>query len=140
MTHERRYSGVGHLGLARWPFGRFAGLTVAKGGGSGSLVTHPFKLEGVALELNLRQGDATVSCVVEVLAAHPQGKVQQGRQRAWDFLLRSKVIWGVDSTAALVSWEGRRKLSSLRSRLVRLRFHLNGSTGLIALFGFQVTR
>lgn len=105
---------------------RLDGFVCLSANGAGGVVeTRPFTLEGGKLELNV---DATKGDVrVEVLDEAGAPIESFGQADATP-------IAGVDKIRATAQWQGKGDLSSLKQRVIRLRFHLKNAR----LYAFQI--
>ena len=122
---ERHYS-IGRdmkIGLAKLRLDGFIGMAAKNG--PGTLVTRPFRLDGETLELNVDAGAGRVK--VEILD-------REGKPMA-DFCgANAATSEAVDDVRFRPRWSGKNGLSTLRGRVVRLRFELRKAT----LYAFQV--
>ena len=91
----------------------------------GTITTKPFKLEGDKLKVNV----AAVAGYVKVELLDADGKPIPGFSGD-----AARVYRGYDNLRLELKWKGQADLSSLKGKVVRLRFHLRNAK----LYSFQV--
>lgn len=119
VKFERKHA----IGLATLRLDGFVGLHA--GEQEGIVITHPFKLEGDKLTVNMaaREGDASV----EVLDDSGQPLAGFSGQEVVP-------ATGVDELRWQPRWKEHADLSTLRSKIVRLKFRFRNAT----LYSFQI--
>ena len=145
VGHDERFTGPGYLGVARWPYGRFAGMKSADALTTGHVLTRPFVLHGRRLLLDLEITEPGGECTVELLGALGGHSLSEHEQAAevGRVLLKSeplRVGRMLNQTGSAIVWVGTsgRRTTIVRSALsrgrqrVRLRFRLSGSAVLYA--------
>jgi hypothetical protein len=103
----------------------FACMRAARPGELGVLVTRPLTFDGGALEVNVDASEG--ECVIELL---------DGDERPIPGFLQAEArpLRGIDGAALRATWKGKRDLSSLAGRAVRVKFHLRDA----CLYAFRL--
>ena len=117
----------GYLCLAHLRPDGFAGMHTERSSQPGVIVTKPLKLDGSALEVNV---DASKGeCLVEILDSHEEPIPAFSRAEA-------RPLRRIDGAHLRAAWNGKRDLSSLAGRDIRLKFHLRNA----CLYAFRFTQ